>query len=223
MALTETLHPGAFIVSESDQGFYSRDAVLIALSQTIRPGMVLGKRAIVAGVTSSAAAAASNTGGSGAMTLDVTAPVGAGVQDGVYQAICIEPASNGGTFEVFDPQGVSLGVVAVGGTFNNQIKFVIADATDFVAGDRFLITVGVEYDGDMEYLAHDPAATDGSQVACAIAIYGVTTDGSTKQKIAALTRRAEVRLSDLEFKSGISAANKAETIDQLRAVGIVCR
>ena len=184
--------------------------------------MVLGRRAVVAGVTSSAAAASTNTSGSGAITIDVTTPVAAGAKNGVYQAICIEPASNGGTFEVFDPDGVAIGVVAVGGTFNNQIKFVIADATDFVSGDRFLITVGIEQ-SDYEYLAHDPTATDGSQVAAGIAMYPVTTDSSTTQKIAAHVRAAAVRLADLEFKSGISAVNKAATVRQLEALGIIAR
>ena len=222
MALTENLHPGAFLVSEGN-GHHSRDAVVIAVSQTIRAGMVLGKRAVAANVTSGAAAAAGNTG-TGTITLDVTAPVSAAAENGVYQAVCIEPATDGGTFEVRDPGGVSLGKVAVGGTFDNQVKFAIADGgTDFVAGDRFLITVGVEYDGDMQYVAHDPAATDGSQEACAVALYGVTTSASATQKIAAVTRDAEVRLSDLEFKAAISAANKALALDQLRAAGIVAR
>jgi hypothetical protein len=220
---SETLHPFAFMVGE-EENFHCRDSVVIAISQTIRSGMVLGKKAVAANVTSGAAAAAGNTG-NGTFTLDVTNPVSAAVQDGVYEAICIEPGTNLGTFEVFDPSGVSIGTVVVGATFNNQIKFVIADgATDFVSGDRFLITVGVEYDSDMQYAAHDPAATDGTQNACAIAGYPVTTDGSTTKKIAAIVRGpAQARLADLEFKSGITAAQKAEVLDQLRALGIVAR
>lgn len=223
MALTETFHPGAFIVSEAEQGRRSRDTVLVAVSQTIRSGMVLGKRAIAAGVTSSAAADAGNTG-NGTFTLDVTAPVDTKAQDGVYRVVNELVAANSGEFVVYDPGGVEIGRVAVGATFNNQIKFVIADgSTDFATGDAFSVTVGVEYDADMEYLAHDPAATDGSQNACAIAIYPVTTSGSVKQKISAITRGAEVRLSDLEFKSGITAIQKAEVLDQLRALGIIAR
>jgi hypothetical protein len=75
----------------------------------------------------------------------------------------------------------------------------------------------------MEYLAHDPAATDGSQFACAIAMYPITTDGSTKGKVTVTARATTVRLSDLEFKSGISAANKALALDQMRTVGIIAR
>ncbi|PPC98690.1 MAG: hypothetical protein CTY36_10660, partial [Methylocystis sp.] len=70
MMITETVRPGAFIVSEA-AGFHSRATATIAASQTITPGKVLGKTAVIAGVTSSSAADAANTG-NGVMTLDVT-------------------------------------------------------------------------------------------------------------------------------------------------------
>lgn len=221
MALTETLHAGGFIVQELP-GFMSRDQVTIALSQTLKTGHVLGSTAVVAGVTSSASADASNTSGSGAITLDVTDPVAAGAKNGTYRAVCIEPASNGGTFAVFDPDGVEIGKVAVGATFNNQIKFVIADATDFVAGDAFSIVVGVEK-GDLNFKEFDPAATDGAQRPAAILFEAITTDGSTKKQAVVLRRGCEVRSADLTWKSGISAADKATAIVALEKLGIILR
>ncbi|WP_454626937.1 head decoration protein [Bradyrhizobium cenepequi] len=217
--LTETIHAGAFIVSEAP-GYYSRDTGTIAVSQTILAGQVLYASGVAANITSSAAADAGNTG-NGTLTLDVTAPVAAGAQNGKYRAVCIAVAANGGTFAVFDPSGVEIGKVAVAATFNNQIKFVIADgATDFASGDAFTITVGRESGADEQFSA---LPNDGSQVAAAIAVYPVTTDGSTTAKIAVMRRMAEVRLSDLTFATSISAANKAKAIEELRASGIIVR
>lgn len=218
--LNETIHAGAFIVSEAP-GYYSRDTATIAISQTILAGQVLYASGVAAGVTSSVVADASNTASSGALTLDATTPVAAGAQNGAYRVVCIAVATNSGTFTVTDPKGVEIGKVAVGATFNNQIKFVIADGTgDFAAGDAFTVMVGRESGADEQFSA---IPNDGSQVASAIAVYPVTTDGSTTAKIAIMKRFAEVRLSDLTFATSISAANKAKAIEELRACGIICR
>jgi hypothetical protein len=86
------------------------------------------------------AAAAGNTG-NGVPAMDATETAN-GVVAGVYRAVCIEPAADAGTFEVFDPAGVSIGHVAVAVLFAGVVRFTIADgATDFVAGDAFTITV----------------------------------------------------------------------------------
>jgi hypothetical protein len=88
------------------------------------------------------AAKVGNTG-NGVLTLDGVAPVSKVAKKGIYVASCIAVVANGGTFRVSDPDGYVLGDVAVGATFDNDIKFSIADgATDFVAGDAFNITVG---------------------------------------------------------------------------------
>jgi hypothetical protein len=220
--LNETLHAGGFIVSEAN-GCRSREQGIIALSQTLVAGQVLGAVPVVAGVTSSASADAANTSGSGAITLDGTTPVLAGAINGTYRAVCIEPATNGGTFAVFDPNGIEIGKVAVGATFANQIKFVIADATDFVAGDAFSIVIGVEK-GDLNYKALDTTATDGAQRAAGILFAPVTTDGSTKLPATIVVRDAEVRGSDLTWpSSNLTDAQKAQAIAELAALGIVVR
>lgn len=61
---------------------------------------------------------------------------------GAWSVVCTEPATNGGTFEVRDPDGVLSGVATVGVAYTGAIKFTVADgATDFVAGDHFTVTV----------------------------------------------------------------------------------
>lgn len=221
--LTESLHPGTFIVSESEGPYHTREAVKIPQSQTIVPGTVLARNAAVANATSSAAADAANTAGSGAITLDGTTPVLEGAKDGRYRAVCIEPAANGGMFEVFDPKGVSIGKVAVGATFATEIKFVIADATDFIAGDAFNIDVGIEQ-GDYQYSALDLTKAGDFAVAAGIAVYGATTGAGETATIAAIVRGpCEVRAADLTWPAGITAPQQAAAIRQLEARGIVLR
>jgi hypothetical protein len=97
-------------------------------------------RAIGNAFDAAIAAAAGNTGnGTAAMYTTKTA---AGVVAGVYKAVFLEAATDGGRFAVEDPSGVNIGHGVVGTLFDGVIKFTIADgATDFLAGDVFNITV----------------------------------------------------------------------------------
>lgn len=220
--LTEVLHPGGFIVSEAAD-FHCREEVVVAVSQTALVGSILGKTTVVAGATSSVAADAGNSG-NGVFTIDGTAPVAAGAKDGVYRVVNDLVAANGGEFQVFDPDGIEIGRVAVAATFNNQIKFSIADGSnDFAVGDAFSVTVGIEYDADEQYALYDPTSTVGLQRVAGIAVYPVTTSGSVTQKIAAMVRGpAQVRNSDLNW-NGLTSTQIAEGLDQLKRLGIVSR
>lgn len=221
-AKTSTLTAGGFIVSEAP-GFLSREQAVIALSQTIIPGSVLARRAVIALTTATAVADAANTGGSGVLTVDPTTPVLAGAKNGAYRVVCIEPGANVGTFAVFDPLGAEIGRYNVAGAaFAIEIKFTISDATDFVAGDGFSVIVGIEK-ADYEWGVLNTAATDGLEVAAGIAINGVVTGGSVKGRGAVFRRNGEVRGVDLTWPAGITAANKAAGIARLEALGIAVR
>lgn len=85
------------------------------------------------------AAIAGNTGSSGTIAAAV---VGATAKSGVYHVICVEPGTNVGEFTVEDPDGITVGVATVAAEFvGGGLTFTITDATDFVAGDGFTITV----------------------------------------------------------------------------------
>ncbi|HQL09715.1 MAG TPA: hypothetical protein PLE35_08970, partial [Lentisphaeria bacterium] len=103
---------------------------------------VVGDKFTIA-VTNGTATAPVQTGtGNGVMTLDATTPVLAGAKNGSYVVTCVTAAADRGTFRVEDPDGYVLGDVAVGATFADDIKFVIAaGSTDFIVGDMFTITV----------------------------------------------------------------------------------
>jgi len=133
-------------------------AITILISGILAIGTLLGK--ILLGTASSAAKSGGNTG-QGTLTLDGPTPILANAKAGIYTVRCIAAASGGGTFRVTDPFGHVLGDVAVGATFANQIKFVIADGDpDFIVGDGFDITIA---EGSGKYKAYDKANVDGSQ------------------------------------------------------------
>jgi hypothetical protein len=215
--LSEGLHANAYIVSE--EIYFSRDAVVVALSQNLAAGQVIGKVAVPAGVTSSAAADAGNTG-NGTFALDATAPTDSKAQDGVYRIVALSAT----IFEVVDPKGLEIGKATVGATYANQIKFLMAaGGTAFAVGDAFSVIVGRETITDDQVKAWDPNATDGSQKVAGIMMYPVITDSVSTKKATIHCRRAEVRLSDLTFGGSPTAAQRLEAIEQLRALDIICR
>lgn len=221
--LTEARHAASFVLSEAAH-IRSRDNIIIAASQTVLVGQVLGRIAANSGaVTVGAAVAAAGNTGTGAITLADPA-YAAGVKEGTYRLVCIEPASNAGKFALEDPDGIIVGVVTVAVAFDGVLKFTIADATDFIAGDAFTIPVSI---ADPATLAQHkllaPAGTDGTQVAAALALYPALTGVSETVKISAITRDAEVNGKEIEWTAGITADEKALAISQLAAVGIIVR
>lgn len=205
--------PGEMIVSEAP-GSFSRDAVTIAASQTIKPGQVLGR---VAGAATSAAA--SGNTGNGALTLADPA-IGAGVKEGVWRIYCIEPAANGGVFAVEDPDGALIGRAVVGTAYAGPLAFTIADgATDFAAGDSFLIAVAV----GTQWKALSTSATDGSSIARAVAFAGVVTAAGQTAQIGALTRNAELLAAALVWPSGITTNQRTAALADLARIGLITR
>lgn len=138
-------------------------------SGVIPTGTVMGR--IVAGAATSAAKAGGNTGG-GTLTLDVTTPVLAGAKAGIYTVRHVGVVANAGQFQVRDPDGIAIGIYAIGGAaFATQIKFAMADSgTDFALGDGFDITVAA---GSLKLVPCKYDALDGSNVPVGILFNGV--------------------------------------------------
>lgn len=170
--------------------------------------------------TATAAAKAGNTG-NGVCTPDATTPVLPGAKTGTYSAVCTVTATNGGTFRIYDPNGRVLGDIAVGATFADQIKFVIADGTnDFALGDTiYIAVVSVK-----KYVALDITKTDGSQIASAVALFKGKAPDGTDDAIASLARGpAAVRAGGLVWPAGITDTQKSIATAQLADVGIIVR
>lgn len=210
---------GCFIAGEANF-WRSRDHVWIA-SGVLEAGTVLGmaSAAVPAGMLMVSPKVGGNTG-NGVLTPDPTAPVGATGKAGEYTATLTAVAANGGTFTVTDPLGEVVGTVAVGATFNNQIKFVIADgATDFVLGDAFRLTVN-RMDGVAAQLA--PGGSGGVEVAAAVLFDRVdATLGPVRAVV--LSRDFEADAKMLLWPTGITPTQQATAVTQLKAAGVVVR
>jgi hypothetical protein len=209
--LIQGQHKSEFIVSEAN-GTLSRESITVLSGQNLNPGHVLGK---VLDGSAVGAAVAGNTGNGTIGSVDANTSA----KKGVYTLTCIEPASNGGTFSVEDPDGVTIGTATVGVAFNGAVQFTIADgATDFVAGDRFRITVeGVE-----KFKEYNPANTDGSQIAVAVLLDYADATAADVPGVA-IVRQAEVNEAELVWFTAATTDQKAAGLDSLKAVGIIAR
>ena len=160
--LTERKYLGDWLKFEYENQF-SRDVITVlagsGAERALLSGMVLGR------ITKGAATGAAVAGNTGNGTITAAPTVGQAAKPGVYQLVCIEPATNAGKFTVEDPDGILIGVATVGVQFSTHLTFTIADgSTDFVSGDAFTITVAA---GSGKVKQIDFAATDGSDVASA--------------------------------------------------------
>lgn len=210
--LAEAQHKGEFLVTE-DEGTLSRETITILHGQNLKAGHVLGK--VTVG-TATGAAVSGNTG-NGAIS-GVSA--GDTAKAGFYQLLCIEPAANGGVFEVEDPDGVIVGRAVVGTPFIGPVNFTIADGSaDFVAGDRFAITVAA---GSGKYKEYNPANTDGSQIAVALLLDNVDAAAADKAAVA-IVRNVEVNAAELIWFTGASNDQKNTGLEQLKTKTIIAR
>jgi hypothetical protein len=219
---TEAMHPMAPLLEAHHN--LSIDEVIIAASQTIVVGQVLGAIGVAADETLTVAAAAGNVG-DGTVTPDATAPVRSDAKDGAYSVVFLTTGATA-EFEVTDPDGQVVGTGAVGTGFAGPIKFSIADDSShhYTVGDRLTMTVLRPFnEAGEQFEAWSPTATDGSQTAVAVAMYPVTTGAGQTAKIAAVRRDAAVRASDLTWASGATTAQIQEGQNQLAKKSIVLR
>lgn len=186
-------------------------------------GTVLG--AFIASPTGTAAAVAGNTG-TGTMSA-VTVTATNGLMLGVYKLTITKAAANAGDFIVTNPKGYVVGAGTVAVAFSQAgLAFTLSDATDFVVGDAFTITVA----GTVKYKAAVATATDGSAVAAALYIgnsQGAVRDtvmvATTDTNVLVLNRgKVIVALSALALDASYStAALKLAVYDTLADLGIL--
>jgi hypothetical protein len=166
-------------------------------------------------------------GGTGTATMSALS-AGPDAKRGNYKVICIEAITNGGRWQVFDPDGNSIGeyLMDAGSTTttaftNDQINFSLTDATDVIVGNYFDIAVygpaanpkAVQYDPR-------PTTQDGRQDVAGVMLGAVDASGGDVVGVA-MVRRGVVHEGKLAWKSTVSAAEKAVGKAQLTALGIV--
>ncbi len=216
--LTEKQHTEAFLISEAP-GTRSREEITILAgsgsARVLTAGMVLGR--VVAG-TAAAVADASNTG-DGVMGM-IT--VSGSAKDGAYTLTITELAANAGVFEVRDPDGLLVETGDVAAAFSaGGLAFTLADgATDFAAGDFFMITVT---QASKKFVQFVGAGTDGSQIIEGILRGDKTAPDGVDAKDVAFVRDCEVNAAEIVWPTGIAVADKTNGVQALAALGIIAR
>jgi hypothetical protein len=128
-------------------------------------------------------------------------------------------AKAGGTFRIEDPDGFVIGDVAVGATFADRVKFVIADgASDFIVGDGFDITVAA---GSGKWKKCVYGALDGSGIAAGVLLDARDASGGADVKGVGVIADARVAHEFLTWDASFdSAPKKAAALVQLAALNI---
>lgn len=216
----ETGHGPEFLLSEAN-GYRSRKNIVVAASQTLAAGAVLGLISIGA-LSAAAAAVAGNTG---AATITASPPVAVGTPTGVYK-LTATTAGPTAVFLLESPDGVQLGDVITGTpiTIGGIGPFTITDAgTDPAIGDQFTITVtDAPHANEGQYVKHDPEGVNGSQNVAGVLYDAVTTGVGETADAVAIVRDAEVIGSRLVWDDH-DTGEKTAAMNALDALGVIVR
>lgn len=221
---TESQRLGAVLKYEFEREMgFCRKAVTAYESgaKTYTPGTVLGKT-LVSG-SAAAVAGAGNTGNGTMGTITVSSHA----KIGQYTLRITVASSNAGAFELLNSNGSVIGTGNVASAYvGNGLAFTLADATDFIVGDTFVITVT----GTEKYKILENTASDGSAVFAGIYI-GASNGLGIDTSVAATTDTTVLILERgpaLVAKEGLTlgasintAAEKAALYAQMAAVGII--
>jgi hypothetical protein len=182
------------ILTRTDRTYAVTGTVLSGNS--VVAGEVLGRVALDVSATASADGGNTGDGTFGAVTVNEDAILGD------YIVEIIEADTDAGNFKVIDPNGNRLDDGVVGTAYSNDhLGFTLADgAADFVVGDKWTITVEA---GSLKYKRSLTAATDGSNVAVAIA--GEAIDASAADAAGVIYLAGDFDERQLTFGTGHSA------------------
>jgi hypothetical protein len=206
---------------EPSVGFCREAVTVYDSASTFTPGSVLG-RFLASPVCTPAAVVGTGNGSIGTVTGTGKAIVG------TYTLRIVLAAANAGNFELFNPNGVLVGVGTVGTAFvSPDMTFTLADgSTDFALGD----TIAIAVTGTYKYKLVEATATDGTAVAAGIYIADalgnsgdVAIAANTDTTVLAIVRGPVVYSKDeLSFGASVdTTAEKNKAYAELAALGIV--
>lgn len=198
---------------ELDPGLFREEVIVDAGNLAL--GAVLGRKSIDCPETGTAV-----TGNTGNGTVDLVT-AGPSAVTGTYTLVCIDDATDGGTFAVFAPDGSRLADAVVGTVYDQpQLGFTISDGTtDFALDDSFTIEVA---EGSGHVVALDPDAVDGTQKAYGVLLVPCNAT-SVAQRSVAVTGYAVIRADNLVWPADITADQKAQALKELAARNIIDR
>ncbi len=211
---TEGQHPAEFLVSEANRT-RSREAVTVLSGQDLKSGHVIGKATKAGTTTVTPDGSNTGDGAMGAVTVAADSKVGK------YRLTIIETVAAAGAFIVQDPDGIDVGQGDVAAAFTGGgLSFTLADGgVDFLAGDAFTIEVDA---GTGKVVEHDPAGTNGSEVAAGILLEAIDATAADKAGTI-IARDAEVNSAELVFKTGMIQGDQDKATADLKSLGILAR
>lgn len=194
-----------------------------AVNGILKRGTLLGKitKGAITGTKAPAGAGqeGANTG-TGTLTMDATALYHADHMFGAYTITVIRAyvaeGTVAGAYEVRNPAGSLIGTGTIGDTFDNQIKFVLAEAgaEKFIVGDAFTYTIA-QAAGSGQLAIVDKDATNGTDVPFGILVNDVDVSAATAD--ADLYVRGEFNQNEIIVPDGDSVVNYKEA---LKAINI---
>lgn len=194
-----------------------------AVNGILKRGTLLGKitKGAITGTKAAAGAGAegANTG-TGTLTMNSTTPYHADYMLGAYTITVtrayVAEGTVAGAYEVRNPAGSLIGTGTIGDTFDNQIKFVLAEAgeTKFIVGDAFTYTIA-QAAGSGQLAIVDNDAINGTDVPFGILVNDVDVSSATAD--ADLYVRGEFNQNEIIVPDGDSVANYKEA---LKAINI---
>lgn len=227
MAFYEEKELSPSMLVTRDLGGLVTERATVAIDATngiLKRGTLLGKitKGAITGTKAPAGAGeeGANTG-KGTLTMDTDTPFHADHMFGAYtikvtRAYVADGDGTAGAYEVRNPAGSLIGTGTIGDTFDNQIKFVLAeDVTDkFTITDAFTYTIA-QPAGSGQLAIVDKDATNGTDVPFGILVNDV--DVSTAAADADLYVRGEFNQNEIIVPNGDSVANYKEA---LKAINI---
>lgn len=229
VTLTETSATAAFTVVAPDGTALPNGAVGTAYVSSHLSFSIANGGTMTTGDSYTVAVTAGGTptvvGGTGTGTISAIT-LGRAAKNGSYRIINRAVVTNGGDFEIMDPDGISCGRFLMGtgsgaaaSWTSDQINFTLTDATDFILGNYFEVIVAT-HTGQVK--AFSPLAVDGTQDPIGILLADVDAS-STAKSGTAVSRVAEIDSNKLSWAATVTAAQKAVALTRLRALGVVAR
>lgn len=206
---------------ELADGQFQDETLAFAGTDTFVKGTLLARRLVATAIVASAV-----IGGTGTGTCTAAAVVeGPEVPiPGVWTLRLVEVVANGGIWHLEDPNGkivaTDLRMTAGSGTATvfevAGMTFTITDATDFIVGNTFTLTVAA----DGKLVIYAIAGVGGAQRPMAVLTYDVSRTGAGDVPIRALVRGTVNKRRLVIDADGNGTNITAAILDQLRAAGI---
>jgi hypothetical protein len=215
----ETRRDGCYLGQCASLNQINEEIILDGGSGVVYPGTILGKK-IEATATVTPGAPVSGSGGAVGNGNIGTWTADASIAEGTWRIVFTAETSDAGKYQVIRPDGTLDGIGTVGVAYDGSINGTLADgSSDWKEDD--IVPIAVSYaTRTVKYVPHDPDATDGSQVACAILFNKTDATGADKKAVATVRGPATINANMLTYKASISAANKEKVNRALRALGL---